>query len=193
MSNQPTKMWSGRFRGHLNLIFMLGLSLALCVFPLTAQTSTPAPPTSNVAPALVTFFSNPFSWATGLPGQKSDSFHGKLFVDHDQLANMHEGHFITISFVPGTYEFTATTVLANGPAGGAHLKLDLTAHHHYYVELRTRPLWPVTKQFGIRQVACEEALGINARDKPLAPGDLLPAAQSNAIAENSFPTCPETN
>lgn len=183
MSNQPTKMWPGRFREPLRTLLF---GLLLTFYPLSS-------PAQNNAPALVTFFSNPFSFATGLPSQRSDSFHGKLFVDQALLGTMHEGHFITISFVPGAYEFTATTVLAHGSAGGAHLKLDLAGHHHYYIELRTRPLWPVTKQFGIREVACEEAYQINAKDKPLAPSALAPVGKSKALVETSFPSCPETN
>jgi hypothetical protein len=49
---------------------------------------------------------------------------------------------MTLSFVPGTYEFTATTWMADGPAGDGHLKLDLAAHHHYYIELRDCDSFP---------------------------------------------------
>jgi hypothetical protein len=143
--------------------------------------------------ALVTFVSNPPFFKGGLPGQSSASFAGNLFVDDDQLARMKPGHFVTISFVPGTYHFTATTWMSNGPALGAHLTLDLAAHHHYYVELRNRASFPVTKQFGIKQIACEEAFHNNANAKPLDPKNLMLAGKNNVIAETSFPTCPEAN
>jgi hypothetical protein len=103
------------------------------------------------------------------------------------------GRFITVSFVPGTYEFTATTLLANGPAGGSHLKLDLAGHHHYFVELRDRESFPLTKMFGIKQVACEEAARNNSKDKPIDSSALTTTAKGNFITEVAFPTCPETD
>ncbi len=98
---------------------------------------------------------------------------------------------MTVSFVPGTYEFTATTWMAEGPGGGGHLKLDLAAHHHYFIELRDRDSFPITKMFGIKEVACEEAAGNNSKDKPIDRSALAPAGRDSFIDEVAFPICPE--
>jgi len=149
------------------------------------------PPASNVA--LVTFFSNPPDMLGSLSGHKSEPFKGNLFVGKEELAKMKAGRFITIALVPGTYEFTTATWMANGPAGGSHLNLDLAAHHHYYVELRDRASFPFTNMFGIKQVACEEASNRNAMDKPVDPSALMAAGKDNMVAESAFPVCPETD
>jgi hypothetical protein len=128
-----------------------------------------------------------------LSGHRSEPFKGNLFVDHDELAKVKPGRFFTISFVPGTYEFTATTWMASGPAGGGHINIDLATHHHYYIELRDRASFPVTKMFGIKQVACEEAARTNAKDRPIDRSALMPAGTDNLIAETAFPICPEAD
>jgi hypothetical protein len=156
-----------------------------------AQMNAAAAPASKVA--LVTFFSNPPDMMGSLTGHKSEPFTGNLFVGGDGLAKLEAGRFVTISFVPGMYEFTAATWMANGPAGGSHLNLDLAAHHHYYVELRDRATFPVTKMFGIKEVACEEAASRNAKDKPVDGSAVMAAGKDNLIAESGFPKCPETD
>lgn len=168
-----------------------GWLLALCAFSTSAQTNTTVSPAYGTA--LVTFFSNPFKLLGSSSGHKSASFKGKLFMDRDELAKVHAGHFITISFAPGSYEFTATTWMANGPAGGGHLKLDLVGHHHYYIELRDRESFPLTKMFGIKEVACEEAFRNNAKNKPIDPSDLTSRGKGSFISETAFPICPETD
>ena len=72
------------------------------------------------------------------------------------------------------------------------MKLELAAHHHYYVELRSRPSFPVTKMFGIKEVACEEAATRNAKDKPVDGAALRAAGKDNLVVETAFPVCPAT-
>jgi hypothetical protein len=138
-------------------------------------------------------FLDPVDMWGSLRGHHAESFKGKLFVGQDELADMHGGRFMTVSFVPGPYEFTATTWMADGPGGGGHLKLDLTAHHHYYIELRDRDSFPMTKMFGIKQVACEEAARNNSKDKPIDSSARRIIANGSFIAEVAFPICPETD
>jgi hypothetical protein len=186
-ADQPIRLRRWGLRGRFDQRIFLWVGLMLALGSSCAQTETTVPAAANVA--LVTFFSNPVNFF----GHKSASFKGNLFVDQDELAKMKGGRFVTISFAPGTYEFTATTWMATGPAGGGHLKVELLAHHHYYVELRDRESFPVTKMFGIRQVACEEAFSFSAKDKPVDASALMPAGKDNLIAETAFPTCPETD
>ena len=175
----------------MNWPLFAGLTVALCSTFSDAQTKPNVPPAKQMA--LVTFFSNPVDMWGSLRGHHSESFKGKLFVGQDELANVHGGRFTTVSFVPGTYAFTATTWMADGPGGGSHLKLDLAAHHHYYIELRDRDSFPVTKMFGIRQVACEEAARNNSKDKPIDRSALSPAGRDGFVAEVNFPICPEAD
>jgi hypothetical protein len=168
-----------------------GLTVALCSTFSDAQTNPNAPSANQMA--LVTFFSNSVDMWGSLRGHHAESFKGKLFVGQDELADMHGGRFMTVSFVPGPYEFTATTWMADGPGGGGHLKLDLTAHHHYYIELRDRDSFPMTKMFGIKQVACEEAARNNSKDKPIDSSARRIIANGSFIAEVAFPICPETD
>jgi hypothetical protein len=163
------------------------LLLAMAWLDSAAQTVAEAAPVSQMA--LVTFFSNPQDMAGNLSGT-SEPFNGNLFVGKDEVARMKAGRFVTISVVPGMYEFTAATWMANGPAGGSHLKLNLVARHHYYVELRNRMSFPFTNMFGIKEVACEEASSRNAKDKPIDASALMLAGKENLIAESSFPVCP---
>jgi hypothetical protein len=175
----------------MNWPLFAGMTVALCSTFSDAQTNPNVSPARQMA--LVTFFSNPVHMWGSLRGHHSESFKGKLFVGHDLLAKLHGGRFVTISFVPGTYEFTATTWMADGPGGGSHLRLDLNAHHHYYIELRNRDSFPVTKMFGIKQVACEEAFHNNSTDKPVDLSALSLAGKDNFILGSVFPACPETD
>jgi len=72
--------------------------------------------------------------------------------------------------------------MAGGPGRGSHLKLDHAAHHHYYIELGDRDSFPVTKMFGIKQVACEEAARNNSKDKPIDRSTLSPARRDGLVA-----------
>ena len=112
------------------------------------------------SPCARNFLLEPDLFYGRVPGRRSDGFKGRLFVDDDQLAKIRPGRFVTISFIPGTYKFTANTWMASGPNGGAHLGLDLAPHHHYYVELRTRESFPVTKMFGIKRSVAKKRSAI---------------------------------
>jgi hypothetical protein len=138
----------------------------------------------------VTFVNNGFSLTGGLPGQKSEGFRGKLFVGDEPLAMMHGASFVTFHFDPGPIEFTAQTWMASGPLGGAHLKLNLIAGKHYFVEVRTRTSWPVTKGFGIKEITCDQARKEHEQDKSLETKHLDNARHATLVAETSFPTCP---
>jgi hypothetical protein len=155
-----------------------------------AQSNTPQATPSSTTDPLVTFVDNGFSPAGGLPGQKSEGFRGKLFVGDEPLAMMGGAHFVTFHFDPGPIEFTAQTWVASGPLGGAHLKLNLVAGKHYFVEVRTRVSWPATKGFGIKEITCDEARKAHEQDKQLEAKHLNNAGQATFVAETSFPACP---
>jgi hypothetical protein len=165
------------------------LVVLACLSTSLAQSNSPQTPPSNVADPLVTFVNNGFSLAGGLPGQKSEGFRGRLFVGDEPLAFMSGAHFVTFHFDPGPIEFTAQTWMASGPLGGAHLKLILAAGKHYFVEVRTRVSFPVTKGFGIKEVTCDEARKMHEQDEPLEAKHLDNAGQATLVAEMSFPAC----
>jgi hypothetical protein len=171
--------------------FRLLIALVVLAYsvPSVAQ-SNPAQvtPSSRTDP-LVTFVDNGFSSAGGFPGHKSEGFRGKLFVGDEPLAMMGGAHFVTFHFDPGPIEFTAQTWIASGPFGGAHLKLNLVAGKHYFVEVRTRVSWPVTKGFGIKEITCGQARKEHKRDQPLEAKHLDNAGQSTLVTETSFPVC----
>jgi hypothetical protein len=171
------------------------ISIVVLVCPLTsiAQGNTLQTESSSTREPLVTFVNNGFSLTGGLPGQKSEGFRGKLFVGAEPLAMMGGAHFATYHFDPGSIEFTAQTWMASGPLGGAHLKLNLVAGNHYFVEVRTRNSWPATKAFGIKEITCDEARNQHEQDKPLDAKHLYNAGQVTFVAEASFPTCPASN
>jgi hypothetical protein len=168
---------------------LIALVVLVYSVPSVAQSNTPQATQANATDPLVTFVDNGFSPAGGLPGQKSEGFRGKLFVGDESLAMMGGAHFVTFHFDPGSIEFTAQTWMASGPIGGAHLKLNLVAGKHYFVEVRTRVSWPVTKQFGIKEITCDEARKEHEQDKPLEAKHLDNAGQSTLVAETSFPVC----
>ncbi len=193
-NQQPTKMWSGHFREPLNRVTMLTLLL----LPLghlnsfgqqPAPTSTSAQNTTATPAALVTFYSNSMSLEGGFPKQKGAAFKGRLFSDGDQIAFMEPGHFLTISFVPGHYTFTANAWALKTPTGGAHLQLDVLAGQHYFIETASRAM-PVPSYFSIKKMTCNQALKDNAEDKPLESKHVSESAAPFIVAEVSFPTCP---
>jgi hypothetical protein len=161
----------------------------VCPVSLYAQGGGTEVPPQNVQPVLVTFVSNGMSLTGGFPAQKSQSFRGKLFAGNQSLAMMQPARFTTFTFKPGTLEFTAQTWMATGPAGGAHLTIDLVAGKHYFVEVRTRNSWPATKMFGIKEITCQEALREHEHDKPLEVDHIKEGGESIAIVEPSFPAC----
>jgi hypothetical protein len=187
------KLVTGRIREsrrqRLAALFLAPM-LAVSSVSLSAQATAALRAASDVA--LVTFFSNPPDMLGNLSG-KSEPFNGNLFVGKEEVARMKAGRFVTIWMIPGAYEFTAATWMANGPAGGSHLKLNLVAHHHYYVELRNRMSFPFTNMFGIKEVACEEASSGNVKDKPIDASALMSAGKDNLVAESAFPACPESD
>jgi hypothetical protein len=169
---------------------VIALLALICPTGFAAQNSGLQTPLSTANDPLVTFVNNGFSLTGGLPSQKSEEFRGKLFVGDEPLAMMSGSHFVTFHFDPGPIEFTAQTWMAPGPLGGAHLKLNLIAGKHYFVEVRTRVSWPVTKGFGIKEITCDEARKAHEQDKQLAAKHLNNAGQATFVAETSFPACP---
>jgi hypothetical protein len=172
---------------------VIALVVLACPIPSIAQGNTPQTTPSSAKDPLVTFVDNGFSLSGGLPGQKSEGFRGKLFVGDEPLAMMSGAHFATFHFDPGPIEFTAQTWMAAGTLGGAHLKLNLDAGKHYFVEVRTRVSWPATKAFGIKEITCDEAREKHEQDKPLGAKHLDNAGQATLVAETSFPPCPAFN
>ena len=168
---------------------VIALVVLACPIASIAQGNTPQTPPSIAKHPLVTFVNYGLSPTGGLPGQKSEGFRGKLFVGDEPLAMMSGAHFATFHFDSGPIEFTAQTWMAPGTLGGAHLKLNLDAGKHYFVELRTRVSWPATKAFGIKEVTCDEARKEHERDKPLEAKHLDNAGQATLVAETSFPAC----
>ena len=194
MTEKPNKIWSVRFREPLNRTTKLTLlALSLNHMNSFAQQSAPTPAlTPNTTPtpaALVTFYSNSMSLEGGLPKQKAAAFRGRLFSDDDQIAFMEPGHFLTISFIPGHYTFTANSWALKTPTGGAHLELDVVAGAHYFIEIASRAI-PMPTYFSIKKVTCSQALKENTNNKPLEPKHISASAAPFAIPETSFPTCP---
>ena len=193
-NDQPTKMWSGRFREPLNRTTRRAL-LALLLSQTNSFGQQPAPTSTSVQniaatpAALVTFYSNSMSLEGGFPKQKGAAFKGRLFSDGDQIAFMEPGQFFTISLVPGHYTFTANAWALKTPTGGAHLQLDAVAGEHYFVETGSRTV-PFPSYFSIKKVTCSQALKDNAKDKPLEPKHVSESAAPFVVAEISFPTCP---
>jgi hypothetical protein len=168
---------------------VIALVALACPVAFAAQDNGLQTPSSNVKDPLVTFVNNGFSLTGGLPNQKSEEFRGKLFVGDEPLAMMSGARFVTFHFDPGPIEFTAQTWMASGPLGGAHLKLNLVAGKHYFVEVRTRVSWPVTKGFGIKEITCDEARKAHEQDKQLEAKHLNNAGQATFVPETSFPAC----
>src|ERR1700722_8572550 len=143
------QQYDTRQSASTNRSIRLVIALVLaCPVASIEQDNKPQTPPSSAKDPLVTFVNNSFPLSGGLPGQKSEGFRGKLFVGDEPLAMMSGAHFVTFHFDPGPIEFTAQTWMAPGALGGAHLKLNLDARKHYFVELRTRVSWPATKAFG---------------------------------------------
>jgi hypothetical protein len=174
-------------------IRLIALVVLTCPVASIAQGNTPQATASSAKDPLVTFVNNGFSLTGGLPSQKSEGFRGKLFVGDEPLAMMSGAHFVTFHFDPGPIEITAQTWMASGTLGGAHLKLNLVAEKHYFVEVRTRVSWPATKAFGIKEITCDEARKEHEHDKPLESKHLDNAGQATLAAETSFPACPASN
>lgn len=150
----------------------IALIFAACAYPVSlfAQASNLTPPPQKAQPALVTFVDNGMSLGGGLPGQKSQSFRGKLFIENVLLAEMQPAHFITFDLQPVTVEFTAQTWMATGPHGGAHITLNLVAGKHYFIEVRTKEAWPVTKAFGIKKShASKPKRNMNTTSRSMPP------------------------
>jgi hypothetical protein len=177
----------------LSIRLVIALAVLTCPVASIAQGNTSQTPPSSVKDPLVTFVNNGFSLSGGLPGQKSEGFRGKLFVGDEPLSMMSGAHFSTFHFDPGPIEFTAQTWMASETLGGAHLKLNLVAGKHYFVEVRTRVSWPATKAFGIKEITCDEAREKHEQDKPLEAKHLYNAGQVTLAADTSFPTCPASN
>jgi hypothetical protein len=184
-NEQPTKMRSRRFCEPLKRTLALGLASVLVSSYSLAQMSVPA----KTDVALVTFFSYSFSLTGGLPEQKPQAFKGRLFVDDDQLALISGSQFFTMEFLPGHYQFSANTWMTDSPMGGAHLDMDLSAGHHYFIEARTRQSWPVSKAFGIREVSCAEATRDGTSFQRVEAKNLKQAALPNVVQEATFPAC----
>ncbi len=165
------------------------LVVSISAQSLPGQSNTSEGSTSKSPTALVTFVDNGMSLAGGLPGQKSQSFRGKLFLEDQVMATMQPGHFITFALEPVEVEFTAQTWMAAGPTGGAHLKLNLVAGKHYFVEVRTKQSWPVTKGFGIKEITCKQAHEEHEHDKPLDASNVKTNGDPALIAETAFPAC----
>jgi hypothetical protein len=172
---------------------VIALVALACPVAFAAQENGLQTPPSNAKDPLVTFVNNGFSLTGGLPNQKSEEFRGRLFVGEEPLAMMSGPHFVTFHFDPGPIEFTAQTWMAPGTLGGAHLKLNLVAGKHYFVEVRTRISWPVTKEFGIKEITCDEARKAHEQDKQLEAKHLNNAGQATFVAETSFPACPASS
>jgi hypothetical protein len=164
-------------------------TILMCSLPLMAQRDNTATSTQKTQPALVTFVDNGMTLAGGLPGQKSQAFRGKLFVENQLLAEMQPSSFITFEFEPVEVEFTAQTWVATGPSGGAHLTLTLVAGKHYFIELRTKQGWPFTKMFGIKEITCQQAQKEHEQDKPLDRTQVKVTGDPVALVEVSFPPC----
>ncbi len=164
---------------------------AACVYSVSlfAQAGSPASSAQKTPTALVTFVDNGMSLTGGFPAQKSQSFRGKLFVEDELLAEMQPAHFITFAFEPVKVEFTAQTWMATGPLGGGHIILDLVAGKRYFIEVRTRQAWPVTKMFGIKEVTCEQARKEHEHDQPLDASHVKAGGDPAVIVETSFPAC----
>jgi hypothetical protein len=172
---------------------VIALVVLACPLASLAQGNTLQTVPATAKDPLVTFVNNGVSLTGGLPGQKPEGFRGKLFVGDEPLAMMSGAHFATFHFDPGSIEFTAQTWMASGTLGGAHLKLNLVAGKHYFVEVRTRISWPATKAFGIKEITCEEAQEKHEQDKPLEAKHLANAGQATLVAETSFPVCAASN
>jgi len=172
---------------------VIALAVLACPVASIAQGNTLQTAPLSAKDPLVTFVNNGFSLTGGLPGQKSEGFRGKLFVGDEPLAMMSGAHFATFHFDPGPIEFTAQTWMASGTLGGAHLKLNLVAGKHYFVEVRTRVSWPATKAFGIKEITCDEAREKHEQDKPLEAKHLDNSGKATLVAETSFPACPASN
>jgi len=172
---------------HAKRIFAI-FAASACSVSLFGQAGNSAAPSQKAQPAFVTFVDNGISLTGGLPGQKSQSFRGKLFIENEVLAEMQPAHFITFALEPVTVEFTAQTWMATGPKGGAHITLNLVAGKHYFIELRTKNAWPVTKMFGIKELTCQQPQKEHEHDKPLDASHVK-VADPPVVAETSFPAC----
>jgi hypothetical protein len=172
---------------------IIALVVLACPVASIAQGTTSQTTAPSAKDPLVTFVNNGFFLTGGLPGQKSEGFRGKLFVGDAPLAMMSGAHFATFHFDPGPIEFTAQTWMAPGPLGGAHLKLNLVAGKRYFVEVRTRDSWPVSKAFGIREITCDEARKEHEHEKPMEGKHLNNAGQATFVAETLLPACPAFN
>lgn len=162
------------------------VAVSVCSASLLAQTGTPAAPAAKTA--LVTFVDDGFSALGGTPGQRSQSFRGKLFIENQLLATIEPAHFITFALDPVTVEFTAQTWMATGPAGGTHITLNLEAGKHYFIELRTRQSWPISKMFGVKEITCQQAQKEHAHDVPLEASHVKVTDPPVGV-ESSFPAC----
>lgn len=169
----------------------LAIKLFACICSVSLLAQSSKPDTSSLKPkrATVTFVDNKMSLTGGLPGQKSEAFRGKLFIENQLLATMVPGHFVTFELDPVTVDFTAQTWMATGPTGGAHITLSLVAGKHYFIEVRTKQAWPVTKMFGIKEITCEEAEQEHEHDEPLDSSHVKANGDPPAVAETAFPAC----
>lgn len=183
-SSQKTSTCSG-VAGRIGPVLFACIG-AVSIF---AQTPARTAPSKKAASAFVTFVDNGTTLAGGLPGQASQAFRGKLYVEDELLAQMQPAHFITFAFEPVTVEFTAQTWLATGPHGGSHLQLDLIAGKHYFIELRTRQSWPLGKMFGIKEITCQQAQKEHEHDTPLGTSHVKSNGDPAVLTEPSFPNC----
>jgi hypothetical protein len=159
--------------------------LAPLATPAVPQTATPPQPT-----ALVTFYSSGSFWKTAVPGYKYGNFKGRIFDEYDQLANISPGYFVTFKLDAGPHTFSDNSWVIASPKGGAHLKIDLVADHHYYIGtyIETTPL-VVIAAFRIEERTCEQAQKDNTDTHPLESKHLMKYGSATVVTETSFPTC----
>jgi hypothetical protein len=165
------------------LYLLLELSTGIPVF---AQDKSVGP-----SQAQVTFYSTGSFWTAARPGYKYGTFASLIFDHKHRLANITRGRFITFSLAPGPHIFPRNIGSAENPKGGAHLKVDLAANQHYYIDtyFKTTSLLIISTP-RIEQSTCQDAQEDAVNAKPLESKHIEQESILLAVSETSFPQCP---
>jgi hypothetical protein len=158
--------------------------LAVLQSPALAQQTS-----AGGAQAQVTFYSSGSFAKSILPGYKYGKFIGRIMVEHDQLAMLTPGHYVTFNLDPGEHTLSNNSWMIARPEGGGHVKVDLVGGKHYYIATFLRSV-PIGWDFRMELRSCEQAQKDNEHATPLDQEHLKEYGKSRVIAETTFPACP---
>ena len=192
-NEQPTEMWSGRFRELLNRTFEqwqhsfrhVALACALC-FTVGAHAQD----------ATVTFYSRGSFATSGLPGSKHGVFYGGIYDHDERLVVFHEGliiknnRFLTLRLPAGPHEFVASN--AKRPGNEVSIPITLEPGKQYFFRAQNESSGIILVEFEkarLDQVSCGDAHKDAGDAKPLNPKHPPKTLAAMRVNTETMPSC----